>query len=261
MQGSVMHTSSLAGKALAPQPIRSRARAQVNRAVTAEATASSRPVWFPGNKRPEHLEGDAADLPGNFGFDPLSLGSDEATLKWFVQAELVHSRWAMVAVVGILLPELATMAGALDVPNWFDAGKVFANQHPEIPQPSLLFTELLLMGWVETKRLQDFRSPGSQKETMGPGDGLKGQSNGYPGGWFDPLGLGRTENADLLRKYKENEIKNGRLAMVALVGFVFQHLAYPGTGPVENLAAHVADPYHVTFATNGVSLPFLQSTW
>lgn len=34
--------------------------------------------------------------------------------------------------------------------------------------------------------------------------------------------------------------------MLALVGFVFQHLAYPGTGPVENLVAHVKDPYHVT---------------
>ena len=37
-----------------------------------------------------------------------------------------------------------------------------------------------------------------------------------------------------------------RLAMVALVGFVFQHGAYPGTGPVANLIAHVKDPFHVT---------------
>lgn len=30
--------------------------------------------------------------------------------------------------------QLATQAGALDVPVWTDAGKVFANNHPEIPQ-------------------------------------------------------------------------------------------------------------------------------
>lgn len=55
-------------------------------------------------------------------------------------------------------------------------------------------------------------------------------------------------------KYKWNEIRNGRLAMVALVGFVAQHEA-TGKGPIDNLLDHVADPYHVTFATNGVSIP------
>ena len=32
-----------------------------------------------GNKFPEHLDG---SLPGDFGFDPLSLGSEPETLKW-----------------------------------------------------------------------------------------------------------------------------------------------------------------------------------
>ena len=32
-------------------------------------------------------DGDFADAPGNFGFDPLSLGSDPATLKWCVCAK------------------------------------------------------------------------------------------------------------------------------------------------------------------------------
>jgi len=31
-------------------------------------------------------DGDFADLPGNFGFDPLSLGSDADTLKWCARA-------------------------------------------------------------------------------------------------------------------------------------------------------------------------------
>jgi hypothetical protein len=44
------------------------------------------------------------------------------------------------------------------------------------------------------------------------------------------------------------------------VGFVFQYYA-TGKGPVQNLADHLADPTHVTFATNGVSLPFLQPEW
>ncbi len=35
------------------------------------------------------------------------------------------------------------------------------------------------------------------------------------------------------------------LLQVALVGFVAQHAAYPGTGPVQNLVDHIADPYKV----------------
>jgi len=52
-----------------------------------------------------------------------------------------------------------------------------------LPAAALLFTELLLMGWVETKRWQDFRNPGSQGDGsfLGITDGFKGKGNGYPG--------------------------------------------------------------------------------
>lgn len=43
-------------------------------------------------------------LVGDYGFDPLGLGSDPEILKYFVQAELIHGRWAMAAVAGILIP-------------------------------------------------------------------------------------------------------------------------------------------------------------
>ena len=36
----------------------------------------------------------------------------------------------------------------------------------------------------------------------------------------------------------------GRLALLAFVGICVQQSAYPGTGPLENLASHLADPWH-----------------
>jgi hypothetical protein len=46
-------------------------------------------------------------LPGDFGFDPLGLGEDPESLKWYVQAELVHARFAMLGVAGILLTDVS----------------------------------------------------------------------------------------------------------------------------------------------------------
>ena len=35
--------------------------------------------------------------------DPLGLGGDPDRLAWFAESERVHSRWAMLAVAGILV--------------------------------------------------------------------------------------------------------------------------------------------------------------
>jgi hypothetical protein len=66
---------------------------------------------------------------------------------------------------------------------------------------------------------------------------------------FDPIGFSRGSE-EMYKKYKQNEIVNGRLAMVANLGFWAQYAA-TGKGPIQNLADHLADPYHTTFTTNG----------
>eukprot|EP00878_Enallax_costatus_P041673 GHUV01048517.1.p1 GENE.GHUV01048517.1~~GHUV01048517.1.p1 ORF type:complete len:238 (-),score=75.84 GHUV01048517.1:403-1116(-) len=209
--------------------------------------AASRPLWMPGAEVPGHLKG---ELAGDFGFDPLGLAKDPEALRWYQQAELVHARTAMTAAAGILIPGILTKIGVLNVPEWYDAGKVSCEQ-TGIPLSALLAVQLFLCGFVESKRWQDFRKPGSQAEPgsfLGFEGAFKGAENGYPGGPFDPMGMTR-ESPEKTKDLKLKEIKNGRLAMLACLGFAAQHAA-TGKGPIDNLLDHLAAPLKTTFVDN-----------
>ncbi|KAJ0984531.1 hypothetical protein J5N97_002887 [Dioscorea zingiberensis] len=209
-------------------------------------TRAHRPTWLPGLDPPSHLDG---RLVGDFGFDPLGLGEDPKSLRWYVQAELVHCRFAMARVAGILFTDLLRVTGISKLPVWYEAGGVkfeFANT------TTLFILQLLLMGFVETKRYMDYITPGSQAQEgtfFGLEAALEGLEPGYPGGpLLNPLGLAKDiRNASEL---KLKEIKNvarftGRLAMVAMLGFFVQ--AYvTHAGPIDNLITHLSNPWNNT---------------
>ena len=100
------------------------------------------------------------------------------------------------------------------------------------------------MGFAEIRRLQDYRMPGSQAKQWFMGiegifKGTEGQP-AYPGGqFFNMLGYGKTPEE--LATLKTKEIKNGRLAMLAMLGFFVQG-AFTGASPIDNLGAHLASP-------------------
>jgi hypothetical protein len=78
-------------------------------APVAPARASSRPC---------HHQPDGRAVPcrrSAYGFDPLGLAKDPVSLKRFQEAEVIHSRWAMLGVAGCLGVE------ALGFGNWYDA--------------------------------------------------------------------------------------------------------------------------------------------
>ncbi|EEC82322.1 hypothetical protein OsI_26601 [Oryza sativa Indica Group] len=117
------------------------------------AAAPDRPIWFPGSTPPPWLDG---SLPGDFGFDPLGLGSDPESLRWNVQAELVHCRWAMLGAAGIFIPEFLTKIGILNTPSWYTAGE----QQYFTDTTTLFIIELILIGWAEGRRWADIIKPG-----------------------------------------------------------------------------------------------------
>ncbi len=69
----------------------------------------------------------------------------------------------------------------------------------------------------------------------------------YPGGFFNFMGAAKTEEE--LRLMKLKEIKNGRLAMIAMFGFGTQAIV-TGEGPYQNILDHIADPIGNNIFTN-----------
>jgi len=98
--------------------------------------------------------------------------------------------------------------------NWWvpDASQHVANGAPT----ARVFAEAALMAVAESFRLKAF-------DASGPGSKA-----------FDPANMNSEES-------RLKEIKNGRLAMVAFLGFTSQ-AAVRGLGPIACLKAHLADP-------------------
>jgi hypothetical protein len=56
------------------------------------------------------------DLQGDYGFDPLGLGEQPEDLKWYVQVELVHCRFVMAGVAGILGIDVSCQLVSFPIP-------------------------------------------------------------------------------------------------------------------------------------------------
>lgn len=99
-----------------------------------------------------------------------------------------------------------------------------------IPFLGLFAIQQIVFGFLETSRFQAWKT--GEKNAIFP---------------LDPAGMNSDANA-------VKEIKNGRLAMVAFVGFAVQALV-TREGPIEGLFAHLASPFSHNIVGNIANLP------
>ncbi|KAL2892123.1 Chlorophyll a-b binding protein CP26 chloroplastic [Bienertia sinuspersici] len=160
---------------------------------------------------------------------------DRSEIPEYQAYELIHARWAMLGAAGFVIPEAFNKFGANCGPEavWFKTGALlldgntlnYFGKNIPINLIAAVVAEVVLLGGAEYYRIIN---------------GLELEDKLHPGGPFDPLGLANDPDQAALLKVKE--IKNGRLAMFAMLGFFIQ--AYiTGEGPVENLSAHLSDPF------------------
>eukprot|EP00667_Euglena_gracilis_P017916 EG_transcript_18931 len=200
----------------------------------------NRPKWLgplSGGAVPEYLKGEYA---GDYGFDTAGLAADPKLFQRYRDAELQNGRWAMLGVLGCLAPEVLSNVFGVPYPEpvWFKTGATILNggSIDYLANPKLIHASNLLLTLV--LELVFFFAAETWREA-GEGPLGKAQDKSYPGGVFDPLGLSKDPAAFAEAKVKE--VKNGRLAMLAMLG-LFVQAGVTGQSPLENLSAHLANP-------------------
>ena len=226
---------------------------------------------------------------GPFGFNYFALKAGGPNININLEKnyarEVIHGRWAMLAVCGAIVQE--------DVGKgpWFTAGQVCTLQNcgafsygtldvgfsstwaPDGPGLGFIWflMQLLLMWQVECYRtgVTSFdgvrtRSASGDAEEAGKISTIFSEfqvGDVYPGGRFDPLNFGKSgevaeTTGDIYKfcsitRLKAQELRHGRLAMLAWLGFLAQSVITnlpPNTinneisnGPLDNLQVVISN--------------------
>eukprot|EP00429_Kryptoperidinium_foliaceum_P064389 CAMPEP_0176068252 /NCGR_PEP_ID=MMETSP0120_2-20121206/34069_1 /TAXON_ID=160619 /ORGANISM="Kryptoperidinium foliaceum, Strain CCMP 1326" /LENGTH=233 /DNA_ID=CAMNT_0017401871 /DNA_START=98 /DNA_END=799 /DNA_ORIENTATION=+ len=164
--------------------------------------------------RPKLLDG---TLAGDVGFDPFGFaGADKQSLVYMREAEIKHSRLAMLAVVGWPLAELwdKPLADELGLPSLLTK----TGESPSLLNGGLDKVDVAY--WVAVAALAGIveLENADAKEAKGK-DYVPGDCN------FDPLKLFPEDKAGQMAM-QTKEIKHGRIAMMAILGFAIQEAIY-----------------------------------
>ena len=147
---------------------------------------------------------------GDDQFDPVGF-SNYFDMKWLREAEIKHGRVCMLATVGFVAQQYWTIPGMVDVAD--------ANLAPEAAGLSSMLQIVLYVGVLEF-----WMNKG--KVTM---ENMFEDPERIPGNFgFDPLGLSVGKTDEQKADMELKEIRNGRLAMLAIGGMIHHNIVTGG---------------------------------
>lgn len=212
---------------------------------------------IPGESAPALLDG---SLPGDVGFDPcfLSTKADLMApyfnnlfagnapidgLTWYREAELMHGRICMIAVLGFIAPGFGTFSG-----NEWTGVDAYSETNPlaaiSAAPGAALFQIFAFMSILEFRRIRIILSEGSSYVAGAS------QKWGQTEGSWNPFGFDYTPEEYAEKQLQE--VKHARLAMIGLLGLIFQANA-SGVNVVDQLSAAFVTPDYASKA--GYFLP------
>jgi hypothetical protein len=166
-------------------------------------------ISMPFMTRPMALDGSMA---GDVGFDPLGFAKDSASLMNYREAEIRHARLAMLAAAGWPLSELfnGKISSVLGMNSLLDSSdRAPSVLNGGLDKVSLVYWGACILG---TAAIEAYGI--SKSKTNAP--------DYFPGNLgFDPLGMYPKDKEGQMRMQLQ-EIKNGRLAMIAITAFAVQ---------------------------------------
>ena len=148
-------------------------------------------------------------------FDPLQLTS-VVPISWMRESETKHCRIAMLAVLGTFAQQ------AYQFPWYKGAPTTLVGAHDHFVTTALAQILLFTSAFEVVAGV-----PAAIQTVQG-----SGRLPGYYG--FDPLGLWGKDEASR-KKMELSELKNGRMAMIAMLAFWHQEVLSGGMGVVEQL--------------------------
>ncbi|KAL3929250.1 MAG: hypothetical protein SGBAC_012297 [Bacillariaceae sp.] len=184
-------------------------------AVAATAAVADGPLLptmskaIPYLKRPSALDG---SLAGDVGFDPIGFSKTTADLMNYREAEIKHARLAMLAAAGWPLSEVfdAKIANILGLDPLVDA----TDRAPSVLNGGLgKVSPIYWLACIIGAGAIDLAGIAAKNKSKG--DWLPGDYG------FDPIGMYPKDEAGQQRMQLA-EIKNGRLAMIAITAFAVQ---------------------------------------
>lgn len=194
MKLTILSALFASAAAFAPAAVKTSQSTKLNAAETAGEMSKSLPFLL----KPKNLEGYVGDV----GFDPLGF-SEYFDMKWLREAEIKHGRSSMLATVGFVMQEFWTLPGYEHVDD--------SNLGPTVVGASPMLQIILWMGVLEF-----WTNKGNvTMETMFE------DPDRVPGNLgFDPMGLAVGKSQEEKDRMQLKELKNGRLAMLAIGGMI-----------------------------------------